>query len=166
MPSAMQRRDRCNRAPQPQVRSSSPSKLPSLRRHSLCRQGQGPGYRCGLLGLVALVMRELRGVELPSYAEQYVTAADRVAMARLIEGRLDAWSTIVPGQEQTFDGVLTREGRFPRHIGIVTSPRQLHETPSASGGALRCPVRVECRCPTGTSSPAPSLGGSDHSLGG
>lgn len=88
-------------------------------------KGRDPAIGLDCWGLVALVMRELRGVELPSYAEQYVTAADRVAMASLIAGRLDTWSMILPGQEQAFDGVLMREGRFPRHIGIVTSPGQL-----------------------------------------
>lgn len=92
---------------------------------SYADKGRDPVSGVDCWGLVALVMRELRGVELPSYAEQYVTAADRAAMARLIAGRLDAWSMIVAGQEQPFDGVLMREGRFVRHIGIVTSPGRL-----------------------------------------
>ena len=88
-------------------------------------KGRDPATGVDCWGLVALVMRELRGIILPSYAEEYVTAADRAAMARLIAGRLDAWSMIVAGQEQPFDGVLMREGRFVRHIGIVTSPGRL-----------------------------------------
>lgn len=88
-------------------------------------KGRDPATGVDCWGLVALVMRELRGVDLPSYAEHYVTAADRAAMATLIAGRLDAWSMIVAGQEQSFDSVLMREGRFPRHIGIVTSPGRL-----------------------------------------
>lgn len=73
-------------------------------------------------GLLHLVYREARGIELPSYAEQYVTGSDREAMARLIRRELDAWQEIEAGQERVFDGVLMREGKFPRHIGIVTSP--------------------------------------------
>jgi cell wall-associated NlpC family hydrolase len=76
-------------------------------------------------GLVHLVFRELRGIDLPSYAERYVTGSDRKAMARLIAGELDAWQEIPPGHEAVFDGVLMREGNFPRHIGIVTSPGML-----------------------------------------
>jgi cell wall-associated NlpC family hydrolase len=81
-------------------------------------------------GLLHLVYRELRGIELPSYAERYTTGADRIAMARLIAGELDAWQEVAPGQEGTFDGVLMREGEFPRHIGIVTTPGMvLHVQP-------------------------------------
>lgn len=76
-------------------------------------------------GLLYLVYRELRGIELPSYSESYVTGADRVAMARLIAGEMDDWQEIPAGQEKTFDGVLMREGKFPRHVGIVTAPGML-----------------------------------------
>ncbi|UFS77227.1 C40 family peptidase [Tardiphaga sp. 37S4] len=70
-------------------------------------------------------MRELRGIELPSYSDQYVTADDRKALAALIADELDPWDEIAPGQEQPFDAVLMREGRFPRHVGIVTEPGRL-----------------------------------------
>lgn len=76
-------------------------------------------------GLLWMVYRELRGIELPSYAESYVTGADRQAMARLIAGEMDDWQEIPAGQEKPFDGVLMREGKFPRHIGIVTQPGML-----------------------------------------
>ena len=76
-------------------------------------------------GLVHLVFRELRGIDLPSHAERYVTGSDRKAMARLIAGELDDWTEIPAGQEAVFDGVLMREGNFPRHIGIVTYPGML-----------------------------------------
>jgi cell wall-associated NlpC family hydrolase len=77
---------------------------------------------CDCWGLVHQVYRELRGIDLPSYAERYVTGSDRVAMARLIAGEIDDWSEIERGREHCFDGVLMREGGFPRHIGIVTTP--------------------------------------------
>jgi cell wall-associated NlpC family hydrolase len=73
-------------------------------------------------GLLWLVYRELRGIELSSYAERYVAGADRRAMARLIAGELDEWDEIPPGSETAFDGVLMREGHFPGHIRIVTTP--------------------------------------------
>lgn len=76
-------------------------------------------------GLLWMVYRELRGIELPSYAERYVTGADRKAMARLIAGELDDWREVPAGKEKAFDGVLMREGRFPRHIGVVTQPGML-----------------------------------------
>lgn len=80
---------------------------------------------CDCWGLLYQVYRELRGIELPSYAERYVTGSDRKAMARLIAGELDDWQEIPKGGERTFDGVLMREGSFPRHIGIVTAPGML-----------------------------------------
>lgn len=73
-------------------------------------------------GLLWIVFRELRGINLPSFAERYVTGSDRMAIARLIAGELDDWAAIPAGDEQAFDGVLMREGDFQRHIGIVTSP--------------------------------------------
>jgi cell wall-associated NlpC family hydrolase len=76
-------------------------------------------------GLLWLVYRELRGIELPSYAESYVTGADRAEMARLIADELDEWQEVAATEEQKFDGVLMREGTFIRHIGLVTSPGQL-----------------------------------------
>lgn len=76
-------------------------------------------------GLLHLVYREVRGIELPSYSDRYVTGADREAMARLISGELDDWREIEAGREQAFDGVLMREGKFPRHIGVVTQPGML-----------------------------------------
>lgn len=76
-------------------------------------------------GLLHLVFRELHGIELPSYAERYVTGADREAMARLIANEMEDWQEVTPGREKTFDGVLMREGKFPRHIGIVTQPGML-----------------------------------------
>lgn len=73
-------------------------------------------------GLVARVFRDLRGIELPSYSENYVTAEDRRAIAALIAGELAPWAEIGAGQETSLDCVLMREGGFPRHIGVVTRP--------------------------------------------
>ncbi|MGM4891273.1 NlpC/P60 family protein [Tardiphaga sp. 839_C3_N1_4] len=86
-------------------------------------KGRGPTYDCW--GLLLAVMRELRGIELPSYSDRYVTAEDREALAALIADELDPWDEIIAGQEQAFDAVLMREGRFPRHVGIVTEPGRL-----------------------------------------
>lgn len=80
---------------------------------------------CDCWGLVRLVTAELRGVTLPSYVERYVTAADRRAIESLIRGELAPWAIIAAGQEQPFDAVLMREGRVPRHIGLVVEPGRL-----------------------------------------
>lgn len=73
-------------------------------------------------GLVRLVFRELRGIELPSYSERYVTAEDARAIAGLVAGELDPWLEVAAGAEQPFDCVLMKEGRFARHVGVVTRP--------------------------------------------
>jgi len=83
-------------------------------------KGRGGALDCW--GLVAKVFRELRGIELPSYAENYVTAEDRRAIAALIAGELDPWLEVSAGAEAAFDCILMREGGYPRHIGVVTRP--------------------------------------------
>lgn len=80
---------------------------------------------CDCWGLVALAFAELAGVELPSYADRYVTGADRQALAALIGGELGDWLPVVSGSERRFDVVLMREGSYPRHIGLVVTPGQL-----------------------------------------
>lgn len=83
-------------------------------------KGRGDAVDCW--GLVCRVFRELRGVELPSHSEAYVTAADARAIAALIAGELDPWQPVEAGSEQSFDCVLMKECGFPRHIGVVTRP--------------------------------------------
>lgn len=90
---------------------------------SYADKARGPAFDCW--GLVHRVYRDLRGIELPSYSEAYVTAADRKAIADLIACELDPWTAIAAGAEQSFDCVLMREGRVPRHVGIVTAPGRL-----------------------------------------
>lgn len=86
-------------------------------------KGRGDAVDCW--GLVCLVFRELCGIALPSLSDRYVTAEDRRAVAALIEGELDPWQPIAAGCEQPFDCVLMREGRFVRHVGVVTQPGQV-----------------------------------------
>lgn len=90
---------------------------------SYADKGRGEAVDCW--GLVLKVFREVRGIDLPSYAESYVSAEDRKAMDTLISGELAPWDEIEAGSEQTFDVVLMREGRFVRHVGIVTQQGML-----------------------------------------
>ncbi len=80
---------------------------------------------CDCYGLVWLVMLELRGVELPSFVECYVTAADRRAIADLIAARRSPWRPVAAGSERPFDGVLLRAGRLETHIGLVVDQGRL-----------------------------------------
>lgn len=81
------------------------------------------GFDCW--GCLWLVFRDLRGIELPSHSGSYVTAADHAEVARLIAGHVGSWDQVPRGAERTFDGVLIREGRFARHIGVVTKHGRL-----------------------------------------
>lgn len=76
---------------------------------------------CDCWGLLRLVYAA-RGVALPAYADDYVSAADRDDIARLIAGGLGAWREVPAGEERAFDGVLIREAGVPRHIGMVAGP--------------------------------------------
>jgi cell wall-associated NlpC family hydrolase len=95
---------------------------------------------CDCYGLLRLVYAA-RGIDLPSHDDRYATAADAAAMDRLIAGELDDWREVERGTERALDGVLIREGRYVRHIGVVTSPgKVLHVQP---GGTSRIePYRV------------------------
>lgn len=90
---------------------------------------------CDCWGLLRLVLAELRGVELPSFAEDYVTAADRAAIASLIGGHLDAWQEVPAGQEQAFDGILMRGMGGVGHVGLVVRPGLLLHV---EGGQTSC----------------------------
>lgn len=80
---------------------------------------------CDCWGLLREVYRELRGIDLPSYSDRYVTAADRRALSALIADELEPWDEVVRGQERAFDGVLMREAGVVQHIGVVTAPGQV-----------------------------------------
>ncbi|WP_027517888.1 NlpC/P60 family protein [Bradyrhizobium sp. WSM1417] len=80
---------------------------------------------CDCYGLVRLVLAELRGAELPSFVEAYVSATDRAALARLIAGEIAPWQPVAFGEERPFDGVLMRAGRLLSHIGLVVEPGRL-----------------------------------------
>ncbi|CAL77422.1 hypothetical protein; putative tail assembly protein homolog [Bradyrhizobium sp. ORS 278] len=77
---------------------------------------------CDCWGLLRLVYTEQLGLELPSFAEDYVTSADREAIAGLIAGNLGGWSQIPAGHEQALDGVLMRGFGGIGHIGVVVQP--------------------------------------------
>lgn len=76
-------------------------------------------------GLLVLIYRDVLGVELPHYADAYVTAADRRVCAQAIAGNRGDWVEVPAGQERRYDGVLMFEGREARHIGLVVDPGYL-----------------------------------------
>ena len=70
-------------------------------------------------GLLRLVYHEQAGIALPSYAEDYVTAEDRQAIADLIAGRRQPWSEVAEETVKPLDGLLMCHAGLERHIGIV-----------------------------------------------
>ncbi|GAA2888186.1 cell wall-associated NlpC family hydrolase [Aminobacter niigataensis] len=82
---------------------------------------------CDCWGLLALVYAERFGIELPSFRDDYQTAADGDAVSALIDGRRDCWTEIPDGTERPGDAVLMSLGGRPRHVGIVIGgARVLH----------------------------------------
>lgn len=80
---------------------------------------------CDCYGLICLVYAEEFGVELPSYADDYVTAADVDAVAALLTAGREAWLRIPAGMERTADVALVWQGRVLGHAGIVARPGKL-----------------------------------------
>lgn len=71
-------------------------------------------------GLVWLIHKKMRGIELPSFHDRYTLPADRKIIANLIAGELiEPFDWIAPGDEATFDCVLMREAGEVRHVGMI-----------------------------------------------
>jgi len=69
-------------------------------------------------GLVWLIFKTERGIELPCYVDHYRTAADEDDIRRLIAGEIAAWDEIAAGAERCWDCLLMRG----QHIGLVIEP--------------------------------------------
>lgn len=70
-------------------------------------------------GLLGMVYAERFGIVLPSFRDDYQTAADSDAVANLIAGNLSEWTEIAAGAERVGDGLLMSIAGLPRHIGVV-----------------------------------------------
>jgi murein DD-endopeptidase / murein LD-carboxypeptidase len=79
---------------------------------------------CDCYGLVWMVLREQCGIELPSYAADYATAADQIEIARMLAGECAArGEAVTAGQENRGDLIMLRIGRHECHVGLVVNPR-------------------------------------------
>lgn len=74
-------------------------------------------------GVPYLVLRELAGVEVPSYTESYAGAAEVREVSALF-GQLNSWPwrPVELGQEREFDVAFFRTGNCASHCGIVVKP--------------------------------------------
>lgn len=80
---------------------------------------------CDCWGLVRLAYRLGLGLDLPSCADGYVTAADASAVDSLIQGGRPDWQVIPVSEAQVWDLVLIYD--HPWHVGLVAyAGRMLH----------------------------------------
>lgn len=87
---------------------------------------------CDCWGLLCLVLRHERGVDVSGYDAAYTGASDASAAdaIRSTDDEYRRWTQVLPGDERPFDAVLMtgcyRNGsglvRAPMHVGVVVSP--------------------------------------------
>ena len=68
-------------------------------------------------GLVRLVYAELMGIELPSHADGYVSAAELADVTRAIRGNMRPWSPVA--RPHALDVVLLRIAGSEAHVGLI-----------------------------------------------
>ena len=77
-------------------------------------------------GLARFVLAS-RGIEVPSYAEGYASAAERAEISGLIKGAKPQWLKALIAQP--FDLLTFRRGTLESHVAVVVEPgRMLHVT--------------------------------------
>lgn len=82
---------------------------------------------CDCWGLVRLVYAEQLGLELPSYAGDYVDTQEREVLSRLIEDGRDAGPWREVEKASPGDVLLFRVGALTTHVGLAMSRgRMLH----------------------------------------
>lgn len=74
-------------------------------------------------GLVRLVFQEQRGIELPSYAEDYATTTDAEDITRLFRGEVAThWREVPVREARLFDVAVLRILGEPIHFALVLHP--------------------------------------------
>lgn len=87
-------------------------------------------------GLFTLVYRERFGIDLPSFADAYLTTADRAALVDLIEGGMGPWREVPAGEEHAGDGVMMTMSGAPHHVGVVTRPGFVLHIENGKAGSI------------------------------
>jgi len=93
------------------------------------RTGGSARAGCDCFGLMALAYREVFGITLPLYADQYDSVRDADRLARIVETNLPTtpWREVPAASMTPGDGLLFRVVGQPIHVGIaVGDGRFLH----------------------------------------
>jgi cell wall-associated NlpC family hydrolase len=85
-------------------------------------------------GLVRLIYQEQRGIDLPSYTEDYATTTDHQEITSLLRGEVGSrWREIPVEQARSYDGLVFRIAGQPTHFGMVLEPpRFIHAISTSS----------------------------------
>lgn len=88
---------------------------------------------CDCYGLVRLVLRDEKGVVLPSYDN--VSPAELSEIADLLKGEVASglWAKVSSARE--FDCAVFRRGKFDSHIGLMLDARNMLHSDKHAGGA-------------------------------
>lgn len=84
---------------------------------------------CDCWGLLRLIYLHERGIELPSFSDQYVTLADKASIEALIEGNRSDWGEVQRGSEIPFDAIQMRGKQNESHIAMVIGNGQAIHMP-------------------------------------
>jgi cell wall-associated NlpC family hydrolase len=89
---------------------------------------------CHCWGLLRLVFRQEKGIELPDF--ETVSPDDVDEIAALIHGAVDLglWRRV--DRPQAFDGALFRRGRHDSHVGVMIDRRHMLHSDREAGAAI------------------------------
>lgn len=92
---------------------------------------------CDCWGLLRLVLGEVFRISLPSYTEDYATAADFKEVSALIAGEIPhmPWRR-VDGEPRAGHCVLFRLEGVPMHVGVMVSPTMFLHTRQGVAAAI------------------------------
>lgn len=89
-------------------------------------------------GLVRLIYQEQRGIELPSYADDYASTADAREITALVRGEVAArWTAIARVEARLFDVAIFTLCGQPTHVGLILDPPWfIHAMQMDASGAI------------------------------
>jgi cell wall-associated NlpC family hydrolase len=105
---------------------------------------------CDCWGLYRLVLREACGIELPSYAGDYMCSRESAEVDRVARGVFSGspWQQVT-GPRRPFDLLLFQRGRQAFHVGLAVDADRMLHMPAGDASSI-VPVRDQWhRCLAG-----------------